>query len=398
MAKSMAKNTPRSIGVYGPSWEDTFQRCVEGVLRYCDETGGTLLVRDFQSADMVEDFARPPVWTGRVDAMLVSIGREGPAHELADWLLTAGVPTVSVTADWFDPRVPACIADADSMAKLAARHLIQCRCDSFLFVGFGLSTGSAARGRALRDALASGGRELTEYESSVRMVGPLEEELPKFADPKLVKLLHRLPKPLGVWALNDNFAAGVSLLCEQQGLAVPEAVKILGVGDTRVARLRRPTLSSIRSPSDEVGYQSARTLHAMLDGQPGVRKVTKVRVTELAARESSVASAQRAWDLDRVREYINRHACNGVSVDQLVDIAGVSRRSFELWFRREVGRSPGEEIHRVRLERAKHLLQSTELSTGQIARMVGYEETAGFSRFFRAATGMTATDYRKGRS
>src|SRR6478609_2379364 len=104
----------RSIGVYGPTWEDTFQRCVDGVLRYCDETGG-LVVRDFQSAAMIEDHSRPPVWKGRVDAMVVSMGREGPSTALADWLVSAGVPTVSVAADWFDPRIPACIVDSDSL-------------------------------------------------------------------------------------------------------------------------------------------------------------------------------------------------------------------------------------------------------------------------------------------
>src|SRR6476619_6224480 len=100
--------TKRSIGVYGPNWEDTFQRCVGGVLRYCDEAGG-LIVRDFQNSDMIEDYTRPPVWAGRVDAMVVSMGRGIPTHELVDWLMTAGMPTVTVVADWFDPRVPACI-------------------------------------------------------------------------------------------------------------------------------------------------------------------------------------------------------------------------------------------------------------------------------------------------
>lgn len=385
----------RSIGVYGPNWEDTFQRCVEGVLRYCDSVGD-LSVRDFQSAEMIEDYSRPPVWRGRVDAMVVSIGCDCPASELADWLLTAGVPTVSVAADWFDPRVPACIGDSDSMGKLAARHLIKCGCQSFLYLGFARSTGSATRGRGLRDALAAGGRELTVYESPVRLgMAIAEKEMREFAEPKLLKLLHRLRKPLGVWALNDNYASALSMVCEEQGLAVPETVKILGVGDARIARLRRPTLSSIRSPSDEVGYQAARTLHAMLDKRPGVRKVTLVRATELAPRESTLATPQGVGDLNEVRDYINRHACNGVSVDQLVDIVGVSRRKFEQWFSEQVGHSPGQEIQRVRLERAKHLLQSSKLSASQIAQMVGFQETAAFSKFFRSAAGMTPTEFRQ---
>lgn len=386
----------RSIGVYGPIWEDTFQRCVAGVLRYCDEVGG-LIVRDFQSVEMMEDESRPPHWTGRVDAMLVSMGRDVTEHGLPDWLLSAGVPTVSVAADWFDPRIPACVSDSVSMGKLAARHLIECQCKSFLFLGFAHSTGSAARGSALREALAARGHELTEHESTARLGAAVAEQIGELATPELIKLLHSMRKPLGVWALSDYYAAGVNLICEAEGLEVPKAVKILGVGDMRIARTRHPTLSTIRSPSGEVGYQAARTLHAMLDKRPGVRKVTMIRATELITRESTVASPQGIGDLEEVRDYINRHACDGVSVDQLVDIAGVSRRTFEQWFRREVGHSPGDEIQRVRLERAKHLLQSSELSMSNIARMIGFEEAAAFSKFFRKATGMSPREFRDGR-
>jgi LacI family transcriptional regulator len=387
--------TKRSIGVYGPNWEDTFQRCVGGILRYCDQVGG-LIVRDFQNSEMIEDYSRPPIWARRVDAMVVSMGREIPTHELVDWLMTAGAPTVTVVTDWFDPRVPACIIDWDSMGKLAARHLIQCGCRSFLYVGFVDSTGSGHRGRALRNALVASGQTLTEYESPVRLTAAFPEQLPKFAEPNLVKLLHRLPKPLGVWALSDNYAGAVNLVCEEQGLAVPQAVKILGVGDTRAARMSRPTISSIHTPNDQVGFQAARTLHAMLDKRPGVRKVTQVRATELVQRESTLAAQRGKGDLDEVRDYINRHACSGVSVDQLVDIVGVSRRTFENWFLKEVGRMPGEEIRRVRMERAMHLLRGTELSISQIALMIGYEETAAFSKAFRNATGTAPSDYRQG--
>jgi LacI family transcriptional regulator len=384
----------RSIGLYGPNWEDTFQRCIEGALRYCDASGD-LIVRDFQSADMIEDHTRPPVWRGRVDAMIVSMGCEGRASELADWLLTAGVPTVSVASDWFDPRIPACVVDSPSMAKLAAKHLVDCQCKSFLYLGFAKSSGSTSRGQNFRDALAARGRELTEYPSPVRLTASIAEEMRAFAEPKLIKLLHRMRKPLGIWALNDNYAGAISLVCEEQGLAVPGEVKILGIADARIARLRRPTISSIRTPSDEVGYQAARTLHAMLDKKPGVRKLTQIRATELVSRESTMVTPQGVGDLEEVRDYINRHACNGVNVDQLVDIVGVSRRKFEQWFTEQVGHSPGQEIQRVRLERAKHLLQTSDLSASQIAQMVGYQEAAAFSKFFRNAAGMTPSEFRQ---
>jgi LacI family transcriptional regulator len=81
-------------------------------------------------------------------------------------------------------------------------------------------------------------------------------------------------------------------------------------------------------------------------------------------------------------------------VDQLLDLVGMSRRAFEVWFRDRVGHSPGQEILRVRLERAKELLRTTDLSMSRVSSMVGYANTPAFTRFFRGLTGTSPRDFR----
>ncbi len=72
----------------------------------------------------------------------------------------------------------------------------------------------------------------------------------------------------------------------------------------------------------------------------------------------------------------------------------VQRRSLERKFRRVLGRSPLEEIRRVRVDLAKQLLCSTDLPMPIVARRSGFSEAKQLSQVFRSLVGMTPTSYR----
>ena len=63
-------------------------------------------------------------------------------------------------------------------------------------------------------------------------------------------------------------------------------------------------------------------------------------------------------------------------------------------FAKATGMSPLDYVHALRLEEAKHLLESTELPVEAIANDVGYEDTSFFGRLFRRKTGITPLQYR----
>lgn len=387
---------PLRIGIYGDSQLEVTHRVVAGMMRYCDEAGGFAL-RDFRLSGLSLDLANEPqLWKGKVDGVVLSVGRgKATSAEVADWVVAGGTPAVSTTSDWFDPRVPSFIVDRPSVAELAAQHLIDCGCASFLFFGFEDSAGSQARAAALRTALAGRRLKLAECCTGHHYTGGFEDRAPAQAEDGLLKAFRSMRKPIGVWTVNDVFANAVCIACEQMGFDVPQEVKVLGADDLAIARFRQPRISSIRTPGEEVGYRAMRTLHQMIRGNTrAVRPLTEVPATELIARESTVGARQSAGNLDDIKSYIARNACAGISVDQLVDVAGTSRRSFEKWFQEAVGHSPGEEIMRVRLERAKHLLQTTDLSMGRISSMVGYANSPAFTRFFRNLTGKSPKQFR----
>jgi LacI family transcriptional regulator len=387
-----------TIGIYGDAADQMFQRSVAGVLRYCTEAG-RFHVRDFRMRDIIEDLdRRPPPWAGHVDGAVVGIGvGRWPARAIADWVVLGGVPAVAVGHDWFDPRVPAFYIDPVAIAECAAEHLLACGCASLLYFGYAKSAGSAARGEAFGKAVGRLGRRAVAHASPTQFGGVFEDEAGVRADAALADLLRSLRRPVGVFALNDFFAAAVGILCRDLHLAVPDDVRILGSDDTFTARSHHPPLSSMHTPREEAGFAAMAALHRVLATSPAPAPPagpTAIGGARVAPRVSTVGAREAVANLDDVRRHIEEHACGGVTVEQLVDLVGVSRRTFETWFRGRVGHSPGQEIQRVRLAKAKELLRGSELSVTRIAAMVGFREAAAFSKFFRNATGLSPRDFR----
>lgn len=386
----------RTIGIYGDIADVFVQGVISGVIQYCTDTGG-FRVRDFRMRSMLDlQNAPAPPWKGLVDGIIVGIGSAKVSpKQVADWVASGGAPAVCIGNDWFDPRVPSFGGDHAAAARCAAEHLQKTGCESMMFLGYEKSAGSKIRGDLFCKLAAQTGKEAVHHPTPVLLSGSLEDQEAIRSDTVLMELLGKLRKPIGVFVLNDMFATGFLLLCRQLGLAVPEAVRILGTGDTTLAQMQDPQLSSVRVPRERLGQEMMAGLHRILDGAPPPKAPTLVGGAYVVARESTVGARDKVASIDEVRKFIDEHACAGVSIDQLVDLVGVSRRSFEQWFRQQIGHTPGDEISNVRVRKAKELLTRSELSMARIAAMVGFTESGAFSRFFRNETGESPRDFRK---
>lgn len=103
--------------------------------------------------------------------------------------------------------------------------------------------------------------------------------------------------------------------------------------------------------------------------------------------QQASTSAARAWALGRLHEPI-----------QLRDMAAreaMSVRTFTRRFREEAGVSPGQWLTRQRVERARQLLESTDLSVDQVARDAGFGTAQSMRQHLQAALGVTPTAYRR---
>ncbi|MGF7152371.1 substrate-binding domain-containing protein [Novosphingobium gossypii] len=73
-------------------------------------------------------------------------------------------------------------------------------------------------------------------------------------------LLEISPRPTAILACNDEMAAGVLHAASQVGVAVPEALSVIGFDDTPLAARTLPPLASMRLPWSRAGHDAARWL------------------------------------------------------------------------------------------------------------------------------------------
>lgn len=94
--------------------------------------------------------------------------------------------------------------------------------------------------------------------------------------------------------------------------------------------------------------------------------------------------------------YIRRHFGGALTLDSVAQKVFVSPFYLSHLFKEELGLTFVEYLTRVRVEEAKRLLASSNLSVLGVAEKVGYEDASYFSKVFRKATGLTPNQYRKG--
>jgi transcriptional regulator GlxA family with amidase domain len=75
----------------------------------------------------------------------------------------------------------------------------------------------------------------------------------------------------------------------------------------------------------------------------------------------------------------------------------LTERGFLGRFKRATGMSPMDYVQTLRIEEAKHLLETTDLPLDDIAAEVGYAEPASFRRLFRRMVGLSPSAYRRQR-
>ncbi|MFP4105225.1 MAG: substrate-binding domain-containing protein [Phycisphaerae bacterium] len=212
----------------------------------------------------------------------------------------------------------------------------------------------------------------------------------------LRRKVSELPTPVAILAVNDEEAVDLLDACDDIGLAVPEQVAIMGVGNTEeICDYTRVPLTSIDINREECGYQAAALLKRLMDGEhiPEEQPVI-VPLKGVAARHSTDIVAVGHVEVARAVRFIWDNIERNIGVDNVVDAVALSRRSLFSAFRRYLGRSPHQEILRRRLEVTKRLLRETDLKVNQIYSRAGFASITHLYQVFKREVKMTPRQYR----
>ena len=354
---------------------------IKGISAYANRHGPWLL----QVEPEGERQALPTGWRG--DGVIARLS----APKTAEALLRAGVPVVNVSSIALAGRaaaVPRVCSDVAAGGVLAARHFLDRGFKHFGYVGLQKLSYVREHREAFANVLADKG-----CSCSVITLG----DRPEVADiPRgLVEWLEALPKPVAVLTWNNSQGRAVIHACRLAGLLVPEDVAVLsGNDDPLLCECCLPQLSAISMATEQIGETAAEILDLLMQGKSIPPMPVLVPPIGIIARQSTDALLIQNPVLLQALGFIREHATEPIQVEDILRAVPIARRSLERFFQESLGRSPADEIRRVRLERAKHLLATTDLPIPKVAQASGFGTGEYLATLFRQVTGITPLKYR----
>jgi CheY-like chemotaxis protein len=116
---------------------------------------------------------------------------------------------------------------------------------------------------------------------------------------------------------------------------------------------------------------------------------------ETAVEEHTITPKEQLW-LEELEQLVLKEIDNSIfSIDYLIDQLNINRNTFYNKTKALTGLSPNQYIRTIRLQMAKELLTTTDLSIKEIATKVGFKKTDYFSRLFKKEYGKSPSAYLK---
>lgn len=84
-----------------------------------------------------------------------------------------------------------------------------------------------------------------------------------------------------------------------------------------------------------------------------------------------------------------------VTVESLAQAVNLNRSYLTSLFKQDLDLTPSEYIQNFRITKARHLLESSDISIDQVAEQCGYQRTNSFTRVFKRTYGISPRHYRQ---
>lgn len=359
------------------------RRLVYGVMAYTRKHGPWRLWIEPRGQNEV---VRPPVgWAG--EGIIARVSTNSMARDLVE----RNIPIVNVSGIQLRdaPDLPRVTTDLRAAGNLAAKHFLDRGFRNFAYVGAAKFAYVQEYARGFVEATEAAGHSCAVYQPSSAAKGWKKQHT------ELGEWLRALPKPLAVfaWGLRGMI---VLEACHGAGLHVPGEVAVLaGDEDDLLCEAANPPLSGVETPTELIGHEAAATLDRLMAGKPATsqqslfapaRVITRQSTDTLAVDDAEVAAAMR---------FIRENALQPeIDVPAVLKAVPISRRSLERRFEQVLGRSPAEEIRRLRLEKARQLLLETDMPIPGVATAAGFGSPEYLNYVFRTEFGKTPQKYR----
>ena len=358
---------------------------LSGVARYAQSHGPWSAFLELRALD-----SSPPPWLEKWDGD--GILTRTHSAETAAAIRAAGVPAVELRSTNHTPELPFVGMDNALIGQAVAEHFLERGYRRF--GTYTLGTESFFRERSAK------------FVESVRRAGAPCDILPARGEEsprdweshqaRLIEWLESLEKPLGVFAANDQLAARLIDACRRAGLAVPEEVAVVGCeNEETLCEFASPPLTSVRFDGDRVGWLAAERLDRLMRGDPDNGAPLLVPPQGIEVRASSDEFVIDDPLVLLAVKKMRAEALGGITVGEICRQLGLSRSTLERRMKTAIGRSPKEELLRVRFREVDRLLLATDLTIDLVAEQTGFTHAHYLQTAYRERFGITPGEFRK---
>lgn len=352
-------------------WYD--HRLHRGIERYAQEHGWYL------SANPAREKVIPWGWQG--DGILAWLG---PSDELAEFVECQERPTVDFSFRRPELPLPRVLEDHKAAAELVAEHFLARGFAYFMFYSDAPDWSHEERGSGFVAALERSGCSCAWIKWQESPESRNSSGLWKRKHAWLAAQLKQAPKPLALFAASDQLALEALESCKAAGLAVPDQVAIVGAENCLLAPDTMETpISSVDTNLELLGYRGASLLDDCMSGKASPAEPVRISPAGLIVRKSSDLLAVEHKGVARSLRYMHEHFHEPITIKDVVGIASMSRRGLHKAFVQVLGRTPGAELHELRIQKAKRLLCETSHKIHSVAEMCGFQSANTFCISFR---------------
>ena len=278
-ARNLARRKTNTIGVILPSLAgDFFSLMLAGVEAVVTDEGYDLLVTTQQESNGGSPAKGLPLGKQNTDGLLVFVGNLTPT--LLQYH-ASGFPMVLLyQSSPANQGIPCVTIENKNGTRQLMDHLIEIHgCRKIAFVrGSSINEDSYWREQGYRKSLED---HHIPFDPNLITGNEFSEQVGKEA------VRYFLSKGIAMDAVfggSDESAIGVLLEFQQQGIKIPEQIKVVGFDDLTLARYIHPHLTTVRAPTENVGRVAAKKLIDHI--QKRKTEMLTLLPTELAIRQS----------------------------------------------------------------------------------------------------------------
>jgi LacI family transcriptional regulator len=363
-----------------------------GVRRYVAEHGPWSTFVELRSPD-----SPPPPWLKNWQGDGILTRTFTPAMNRA--VSATGLPAVELRTTSLPHDRPFVGVDNGLIGQAVAEHFLNRGYRHFAVYGLTTETFFIQRIQNFVTRLQQRGHPCTQLTASTSD-RPADWES---SQTRLITQLRALPKPVGIFAANDQLGVHLLDACLRAGLDVPEEIAVVGCeNDETLCTLATPPLTSVQLDGKRIGYEAAHLLDQLMRPKktsvrapntlilvPPLTIVTRESSDDLVITDPLIAHASR---LIRQRHH------EGLTVDDLCLALNASRSTLERRMKAALNRTPKDEILRLRFRDVERLLLTTDLTLDQIAERTGFTHASYFQAAFRDRYGLPPGTWRQART